>query len=109
MTASARMLDQGGTPIPFERRRPERAEAEAAFRTIIHWTGDDSERDGLTETPARVARAFEEFFAGCRQDPALVLRKTYGEIKGRDETVMPRRRPLRASASPRPSLPPSTS
>jgi GTP cyclohydrolase I len=46
----------------------ERADVEAAVRTIIRWTGDDPERDGLAETPARVARAFEEFFVGYAQD-----------------------------------------
>jgi len=47
--------------------RPDRAEVEAASRTIIRWTGDDPDRDGLTETPARLARAFEEFFVGYGQ------------------------------------------
>ena len=50
--------------------RPDRDDVEAAFRTIIRWAGDDPERPGLAETPARVARAFEEFFAGYGQDPA---------------------------------------
>ena len=53
--------------------RPDRADAEAAFRTIIRWAGDDPERDGLIETPARVARAFEEFFVGYAQDPVEIL------------------------------------
>lgn len=88
MNANARRLDRGASPMPFECLRPDRAEAEAAFRTIIRWAGDDSERDGLIETPARAARAFEEFFAGYRQDPAVLLRKTFEEIEGYDETVM---------------------
>jgi GTP cyclohydrolase I len=67
--------------------RPDRAEVEAAFRTIISWTGDDPGRDGLIETPARLARAFEEFFAGYRQDPALLLQKTFEETDGYDEIV----------------------
>jgi GTP cyclohydrolase I len=67
--------------------RPDRAEVEAAFRTIISWTGDDPGRDGLIETPARLARAFEEFFAGYRQDPALLLQKTFEETDGYDEMV----------------------
>src|SRR5262245_9282503 len=62
--------------------RPDRAEVEAAFRTIIRWTGDDPDRDGLTETPARLARAFEEFFVGYSQDPAEILQKTFEEIEG---------------------------
>jgi GTP cyclohydrolase I len=67
--------------------RPDRAQVEAAFRSIIQWTGDDPERDGLTETPARMARAFEEFFAGYRQDPIEILQKTFEEIEGYDEMI----------------------
>jgi GTP cyclohydrolase I len=69
-------------------RRPDRSEAEAAFRTIIRWTGDDPDRPGLVETPARVARAFEEYFAGYAQDPELLLQKTFEEIAGYDEMVV---------------------
>ena len=80
---------------PFERAqhshdetdRPNRAEVEAAFRTIIRWAGDDPRRDGLAETPSRVARAFEEFFAGYAQDPAEILQKTFEEIEGYDEMI----------------------
>jgi len=67
--------------------RPNRAEVEAAFRTIIQWTGDDPSRDGLIETPARMARAFEEFFVGYSQDPAQILQKTFEEIEGYDEMI----------------------
>lgn len=74
-------------PLPAETERPNRAEVEAAFRTIIRWTGDDPERDGLVETPARVARAFEEFFVGYSQDPVAILQKTFEEIEGYDEMI----------------------
>jgi GTP cyclohydrolase I len=67
--------------------RPSRAEVEAAVRTIIRWAGDDPRRDGLAETPSRVARAFEEFFAGYAQDPAEILQKTFEEIEGYDEMI----------------------
>jgi GTP cyclohydrolase I len=70
-----------------ESERPERAEVEAALRTVIRWTGDDPDRDGLTETPARVARAFEEFFSGYAQDPVAILQKTFEEIEGYDEMI----------------------
>lgn len=70
------------------RERPERADVEAAFRTIIRWTGDDLERDGLAETPARVARAFEEFFVGYAVDPIEILQKTFEEIEGYDEMIV---------------------
>jgi GTP cyclohydrolase I len=68
--------------------RPDRADVEAAFRTIIRWTGDDPERDGLIETPARVARSFEEFFIGYAQDPVEILQKTFEEIEGYDEMIV---------------------
>jgi GTP cyclohydrolase I len=69
-------------------KRPSRAEAEAAVRTLIAWTGDDPEREGLKDTPARVADAFEEYFAGYRLDPADVLSKTFQEAGGYDDLVM---------------------
>jgi len=68
--------------------KPDRAEVEAAVRTIIRWSGDDPARAGLIETPARVARALEEAFAGYDQDPAAVLRKSFDEIEGYDEMVV---------------------
>ena len=67
--------------------RPDRAEVEAAIRTLIEWTGDDPDRDGLAETPSRVVRAFEEFFAGYGQDPVEILQKTFEEIEGYDEMI----------------------
>lgn len=67
--------------------RPDRTEVEAAIRTLIEWTGDDPDRDGLAETPSRVARAFEEFFAGYGQDPVEMLQKTFEEIEGYDEMI----------------------
>jgi GTP cyclohydrolase I len=71
-----------------ESGRPERADVEAAFRTIIRWTGDDPQRSGLIETPARMTRAFEEYFAGYAQDPTLILQKTFEEIEGYDEMIV---------------------
>jgi GTP cyclohydrolase I len=68
--------------------KPDRADVEEAFRTIIRWTGDDPARDGLIETPARAARAFEEFFAGYGQDPVRLLQKTFEEIEGYDEMIV---------------------
>jgi GTP cyclohydrolase I len=71
-----------------EQRKPDRAAAEAAFRTIIGWTGDDPSRPGLIETPARAARALEEMFSGYAEDPKLSLRKTFEEIAGYDEMIV---------------------
>jgi GTP cyclohydrolase IA len=82
------MPPMGGLNRQRRTGRPDRADVEAAFRTIIRWTGDDPERPGLIETPARVARAFDEFFAGYGQDPALILEKTFEEIEGYDEMIV---------------------
>jgi len=68
--------------------RPTRAEAEEAIRTLIRWAGDDVTREGLIDTPARVARAYEEFFAGYAVDPEEYLRRTFEEVEGYDEMVM---------------------
>lgn len=68
--------------------RIEQADVEAAFRTIIRWAGDDPDRPGLRETPARIARAFGEFFAGYAQDPVAILTKTFDETDGYDGMVV---------------------
>ena len=73
--------------VSMPSERPERTEVEAAIRTLIKWTGDDPGRDGLVETPSRVARAFEEFFVGYGQDPVEILQKTFEEIEGYDEMI----------------------
>jgi GTP cyclohydrolase I len=68
--------------------KPSRAEAEAAIRTLIRWAGDDPTREGLIDTPSRVARAYEEFFAGYDIEPADLLRRTFEETDGYDEMVV---------------------
>jgi GTP cyclohydrolase I len=68
--------------------KPDRADVEAAVRTIIRWTGDDPERGGLIETPARVTRALEEAFVGYAQDPAVILQKSFDETEGYDEMIV---------------------
>ena len=88
MSSSVRVLENGRVLKRIETSKPDRAEVESAFRTIIRWTGDDPERDGLIDTPARVARAFEEYFAGYGQDPALILQKTFEVIEGYDEMIV---------------------
>lgn len=67
---------------------PDRAQAEDAVRTLLRWAGDDPAREGLVDTPARVARAFEEFFAGYREDPLEYLERTFEEVDGYDEMVV---------------------
>jgi GTP cyclohydrolase IA len=68
--------------------RPTREEAEAAIRTLLRWAGDDPTREGLVDTPARVARAYEEFFAGYAVDPVALLERTFEETDGYDEIVL---------------------
>lgn len=68
--------------------RPTRAEAEEAVRTLLRWAGDNPERDGLHETPARVAKAYEEFFRGYDDDPEAILKKTFEETEGYDEMIV---------------------
>jgi GTP cyclohydrolase I len=70
--------------------RPTREEAEAAVRTLLAWAGDDPTREGLLETPARVAKAYGEFFAGYDMDAAAILSKTFKEVGGYDDIVLVR-------------------
>ena len=67
--------------------KPSRAEAEAAVATLLRWAGDDPAREGLTGTPDRVVRAYEEWFAGYDQDPHAILERTFSEVEGYDEIV----------------------
>jgi len=68
--------------------RPSREEAEDAVRTLIQWAGDDPGREGLTDTPARVVRSYEEFFNGYDACPRTILEKTFEETDGYDEIVL---------------------
>ena len=68
--------------------RPTREEAEAAVKTLLLWTGDDPEREGLLDTPARVAKAYRELFKGYDEDPAEVLGRTFEEVAGYDDMVV---------------------
>ena len=68
--------------------KPSRQEAEDAVRTLIRWAGDNPAREGLVDTPARVARAYEEWFAGYLDDPEDLLQRTFEESGGYDEIVL---------------------
>jgi GTP cyclohydrolase I len=68
--------------------RPSQEEAEAAVRTLLAWAGDDPEREGLLDTPRRVTKAYQEYFAGYAQDPAESLARTFSETNGYDDMVM---------------------
>ncbi len=80
-----RDLDEGNaSAIP----RPSREEAEAAIRTLLLWAGDDPNREGLADTPARVARAYREWFCGYEEDPVELLARSFEETDGYDEMVV---------------------
>ena len=74
--------------VPQRANRPTRAEAEGAVRTLLRWAGDDPDREGLLGTPSRVARAYEEWFAGYNEDPREYLKRTFEEVAGYDEIVL---------------------
>jgi len=82
--------DPRDTPsrTPEAPARPDRAAAEEAVRTLIRWAGDDPTREGLVDTPARVARSYEEFFAGYLEDPVQILARTFSEVDGYDEMIV---------------------
>jgi GTP cyclohydrolase I len=63
-------------------------QAEEAFKTILKWIGEDPNREGLLETPKRVAKAFKEYFKGYNQDPMIDLQKTFGDVDGYDDMVV---------------------
>ena len=69
-------------------QRPSQEEAEAAVRTLLAWAGDDPEREGLLDTPKRVAKAFREYFSGYEDDPAEALSRTFEDVGGYDDIVM---------------------
>ena len=79
------------TVIAYEKTedaRPSREEAEAAIRTLIRWAGDDPAREGLLDTPKRVAKAYEEWFSGYDDDPHAILSRTFEEVEGYDDVVV---------------------
>lgn len=68
--------------------KPTREQAEEAVRTLIRYTGDNPDREGLRSTPRRVVESYEEFFEGYKQNPELLLKRTFKEIEGYDEMVI---------------------
>ena len=67
-------------PVPHE--------VQEAVRTLLRWAGDDPEREGLLDTPARYGRAWKEYCAGYEEDPAVHLQRTFEEVAGYDEVVL---------------------
>ncbi len=69
-------------------RKPSRKQAENAIHTLLLWAGDDPRREGLVDTPNRVAAAYEDWFSGYKQDPVLYLKRTFEEVDGYDEMIV---------------------
>ncbi len=75
-------------PIQPAEPRPSREEAERALRTLLLWAGDDPDREGLRDTPARVVRAYEDWFSGYNVDPEEFMRRTFEEVEGYDDMIV---------------------
>jgi GTP cyclohydrolase I len=88
MDAVIRNFPRGEEPKKADIRRPSQAEVEAAVRTLILWAGDDPDREGLKDTPRRVASAYREIFGGYDQDPAEELGRTFEDVAGFDDMVL---------------------
>lgn len=92
----AALARQTGTPMPAEGEsypaetcdRPSQDEAEAAVRTLLRWAGENPDREGLRDTPGRVARSYRELFSGYETDPRKYLERTFEEVGGYDELVV---------------------
>ncbi len=81
-------LPQPHASASISEARPTREEAESAIRTLIRWAGDDPAREGLRDTPKRVAKSYLEFFRGYEEDPVALLERTFEEVEGYDEIVL---------------------
>ncbi len=81
-------MDTHITRLTTETHRPTREEAEEAVRVLLRWAGEDPTREGLLDTPARVTRAYEEYFGGYDVDPVALLARTFAETDGYDEIVL---------------------
>jgi len=77
----------GASPPP-DSPPPTREEAENAIRTLLRWAGDNPTREGLLDTPKRVAKAYREWFAGYEEDPVALLQRSFEEVEGYDEMVL---------------------
>ncbi len=96
MDAILRNLSSGSVETRERERtvKPSREQVEAAVRTLIAWTGDDPKREGLIDTPSRVARAFEELYSGYFECPIEALSRTFEEVGGYDDIVLLRDLPV---------------
>ena len=87
MTGLGRTPADGDLVAPAP-KIPVPAEVAEAVRTLIRWAGDDPDREGLLDTPARVARAWKEYARGYEEDPGEHLSRTFEEVGGYDEIVL---------------------
>jgi GTP cyclohydrolase I len=88
VTAKSAAKAGGGNHTTSSLVKPSRKEVEEAVRTLLRWSGDDPDREGLRGTPDRVARAYEEWFSGYAIDPVDLLQRTFEEIEGYDEMIV---------------------
>lgn len=73
--------DNDATPVT-------QADAESAVRTLLRWAGEDPSREGLLDTPRRVAEAYGDWFSGYRDDPRAYMERTFEEVAGYDELIV---------------------
>ena len=85
MDQTPKLLSAAAAPLT---RRPTQEQAEEAVRILLRWAGEDPSREGLLDTPRRVARSYNEFFRGYETDPYALLSTTFSEIDGYDEIVL---------------------
>lgn len=85
MTKKKKATKTGRSPVV---QRPSREDAEDAVRTLLSWAGEDIEREGLRDTPRRVASAYEDWFSGYGADPIAFLARTFEEVEGYDEMIV---------------------
>jgi GTP cyclohydrolase I len=88
LTPSARLAEAPREQRPLE--RPSQADVEAAVRTLIAWTGDDPDREGLVDTPSRLAKSYRELFGGYGEDPVALLSRVFEDVAGYDDMVLVR-------------------
>lgn len=81
-------VDRRSRTAVDDEEEPTQERVEAAVRMLIRWAGDDPRREGLIDTPGRVARAYREFFRGYEEDPRAILERTFEETEGYDEMVL---------------------
>jgi len=87
-SATKLSLERSGGDTAPRVRGATREAAEAAVRTLLLWAGEDPEREGLCDTPARMVRAWEEYFAGYDENPVDILQKTFEQVEGYDEMIV---------------------